>query len=97
MQHRAQVLLWMTLFLGLVAGVCWLFQGPLMQAFLSNVAFNGMILGVLLVGILVNYRQVLILGPEVRWIGAFRNAGGSAGPLPLPRTKSIGSLFSVSK
>ncbi|HKK23410.1 MAG TPA: hypothetical protein VJ947_06950 [Pseudohaliea sp.] len=92
MQHRAQVLLWMTLFLGLVAGVCWLFQGPLMQAFLSNVAFNGMILGVLLVGILVNYRQVLILGPEVRWIGAFRNAGGSAGPLPLPRTRLLGML-----
>jgi len=82
----------MTLFLGLVAGVCWLFQGPLMQAFLSNVAFNGMILGVLLVGILVNYRQVLILGPEVRWIGAFRNAGGSAGPLPLPRTRLLGML-----
>lgn len=92
MQHRAQVLLWMTLFLGLVAGVCWLFQGPLMQAFLSNIAFNGMILGVLLVGILVNYRQVLILGPEVRWIGAFRNAGGSAGPLPLPKTRLLGML-----
>ncbi len=92
MQHRAQVLLWMTLFLGLVAGVCWLFQGPLLQAFLSNIAFNGMILGVLLVGILVNYRQVLILGPEVRWIGAFRNAGGSAGPLPLPRTRLLGML-----
>lgn len=82
----------MTLFLGLVAGVCWLFQGPLLQAFLSNIAFNGMILGVLLVGILVNYRQVLILGPEVRWIGAFRNAGGSAGPLPLPRTRLLGML-----
>ena len=92
MQHRAQVLLWMTLFLAIVGGACWLLQEPLTRAFMSNSVFNGLILGVLLVGILVNYRQVLILGPEVRWIAAFRSSGGGAGPLPLPRTRLLGML-----
>ncbi|EKV31428.1 MotA/TolQ/ExbB proton channel family protein [Caenispirillum salinarum AK4] len=53
----------------IVAGL--LFQ-PLLDAFMANPALNGLILGVLLIGIGLNIRQVAMLGPEARWIDDFR-------------------------
>jgi hypothetical protein len=47
---------------------------PLSNAFMANPAFNGIILGVLVVGILINFRQVLILEPERKWIEKFRRS-----------------------
>lgn len=52
-----------------VAGVLWL---PLMNAFLANAALNGVILGVLAIGIGFMLRHVLRLAPEVNWIEAYR-------------------------
>ena len=46
---------------------------PLQQAFKANVFLNGIILGVLVLGIFYNLRQVLVLFPEVAWIELFRN------------------------
>ena len=45
---------------------------PLQQAFQANVYLNGIILGVLILGILYNFRQVMVLFPEVAWIELFR-------------------------
>jgi hypothetical protein len=42
------------------------------QMFLYNPLLNGLILGVLLVGIIYIFRRVLRLKPEIRWIEAFR-------------------------
>ena len=42
------------------------------QIFLYNPLLNGLILGVLLVGIIYIFRRVLGLKPEIRWIEAFR-------------------------
>ena len=62
----------MTFFLGAVfAGVGALYP-PLRDAFLANAPLNGLILGVLLLGIIYNFRQVLQLYPEVAWIEMFR-------------------------
>jgi hypothetical protein len=36
--------------------------------FLANAALNGLIIGILIIGILYCLRQVLVLWPEVRWI-----------------------------
>ena len=47
--------------------------GPLREAFLANAPLNGLILGVLLLGIIYNFRQVLLLYPEVAWIDRFRH------------------------
>ena len=44
----------------------------LQDAFLANVPLNGLILGVLLLGIVYNFRQVTMLNPEVAWIESFR-------------------------
>ncbi|MDJ0655158.1 MAG: flagellar motor protein MotA [Xanthomonadales bacterium] len=65
-------LFWMTLFLGVLGAVVFLVREPLLQAFQANTAFNALIVGVLAVGILINYRQVLALFGEIRWIHEFR-------------------------
>ncbi len=64
----------MALFLAIVAGGSGFLVQPLHSAFLSNPWLNGVILGVLLIGILYNFRSVVILYPEVRWIESFRRA-----------------------
>ena len=45
---------------------------PLQKAFMANPAINGLILGVLVVGIIYVFRQVLILRPEINWINSYR-------------------------
>lgn len=46
-------------------------------AFLANPGLNGLILGVLLIGILLVFNHVLGLRPEVRWFNSFRAAGSA--------------------
>src|SRR5918999_3448356 len=43
-------------------------------AFLANPGLNAVIIGVLLVGILLAFRQVIRLYPEVAWVNSFRVA-----------------------
>ncbi len=86
-----RVLIWMSVFLLGVAVACALLAGPLRSAFMANAVFNGLILGVLAIGILINFRQVLILGPEVSWIEAFRRADRENPPEP-PRSGLLGSM-----
>ena len=62
----------MVLFLALAVGVAALLFGPLLEAFRANPPLNGLILGVLLIGIIYCFRQVLQLAPEIRWIETFR-------------------------
>jgi hypothetical protein len=69
------MLVWMVLFLGAVGGVCALLFPPLRTAFDANQVFNGMILGVLAIGIVINFFQVVSLGPATAWIDDVRGAG----------------------
>jgi hypothetical protein len=55
---------------------------PLADAFMANPALNGLILGVLLLGIIYIFRQVALLIPEVAWIESFRNNQGHAYQTP---------------
>jgi hypothetical protein len=55
---------------------------PLADAFMANPALNGLILGVLLLGIIYIFRQVALLIPEVAWIESFRNDQGHADQTP---------------
>src|SRR5919107_5067833 len=43
-------------------------------AFLANPGLNGLIIGVLFIGILLGFRQVIRLFPEVSWVNGFRLA-----------------------
>ncbi len=77
MSNPRHSLFWMWIYLASVAGVCVLLFLPLRSAFLANWGFNSLILGVLLIGIGVNLRQVMVLSLEINWIKMFRT--GEAG------------------
>ncbi len=89
MLNRSGVLFWMLLFLAAVAAVVLLLARPLGAAFMANPIFNGTILAVLVIGILINIRQVLVLAPERRWIERFRTARGEQ---DMPPTRLFGSM-----
>jgi len=59
----------------LVAGtvVVTFLYSTLIEAFLANAPLNGLILGVLLVGIFLNVRQVIMLSPETQWLELFQD------------------------
>ncbi len=62
----------MILFLMAVAAVAGLLYDGLLAAFSHNLALNGLLLGVFLAGIILNFRQVLLLRPEVDWLESWR-------------------------
>ena len=65
----------MVLFLAAVLGAVFLLFLPLRDAFFANVVLNGVILGVLFIGIFHMFRLVFMLRPEVAWIESFRRDG----------------------
>ncbi|MEM9495100.1 MAG: hypothetical protein AAGA09_03780 [Pseudomonadota bacterium] len=46
----------------------------LLDAFNANQALNGLILGVLAIGVIYNLRQAGVISPAVRWVEAFRES-----------------------
>ncbi len=67
----------MILFLVLVGFVAAILYRQAHAAFISNPGLNGLIIGVLIIGILLAFSHVLMLRPEVRWFNSFRAAGGA--------------------
>ena len=67
--------LWRMLIFLIIAGFVVLILFPrIIVAFMANPGLNGLIVGVLTMGILLAIRQVLRLSPEVRWVNSFRLA-----------------------
>jgi hypothetical protein len=64
----------MLIFLVLGALLVIILHRQIWVAFLANPGLNGLIIGVLLIGILLSFRQVLRLFPEVAWVNGFRLA-----------------------
>src|SRR6266516_369261 len=64
----------MTVFLILGALLVVILYKQIWAAFLANPGLNALIICVLLVGILMAYRQVIRLCPEVAWVNGFRLA-----------------------
>jgi hypothetical protein len=65
---RMMIFLIITGFLGLIL------YNQAAIAFMSNPGLNGVILAVLAIGIVMIFRQVLRLFPEIRWVNTFRIA-----------------------
>jgi hypothetical protein len=85
MTHQQRYLIRMAIFLlAVVVSVVALF-GPLRNAFLTNAPLNGLILGVLLLGIIYNFRQVFTLRHEVAWLEHFRKSTSTPTEAPAPR------------
>lgn len=64
----------MLIFLTLVTFLVAILHKQLIASFLNNPGLNGLIVGVLALGILYAFRQVIRLYPEIRWVNAFRIA-----------------------
>lgn len=65
-------LLRMVVFLVIVAFLLMLLYRQLQTAFVANPGLNGLILAVGVIGIILSFRQVIRLFPEVRWVNSYR-------------------------
>ncbi|MBL4800990.1 MAG: MotA/TolQ/ExbB proton channel family protein [Emcibacter sp.] len=74
-----------TLFLIPVAILCVFLYPRLVGAFATNPGLNGLIGGVLLIGIIISIRQVTMLNPAVNWIEKFRKSESSEIPGDAPK------------
>jgi len=72
MTRPQRYLIRMILFILAVLGLVGFLYDPLETAFMANAPLNGLICGVLVLGIAYNFRQVLMLYPEADWIEDFR-------------------------
>lgn len=76
-------IIWMALFTAAVIAIAaWLIE-PLTAAFQANMAINGLILAVLVIGVLYTFAQALAIGPAARWLIRFRSSE-HPGSLPRP-------------
>jgi hypothetical protein len=70
-----QTFLWrMIVFLIIAAFVAAILYPQVHSAFMSNPGLNGLIIGVLVIGIAFVFRMVIRLFPEVHWVNSFRVA-----------------------
>ncbi|MFP3920442.1 MAG: flagellar motor protein MotA [Dichotomicrobium sp.] len=93
---RPQVFVWrMFLFIILAGCIAALLYQDIADAFMANPALNGLILGVLLLGILYALQQVLRLYPEIRWVNSFRISDpGLATERPPVMLAPMATMFS---
>jgi hypothetical protein len=64
----------MLVFLVLCGLIAFVLQHQILNAFMANPWLNGLIVGVLLIGILLSFHRVIRLFPEVSWVNGFRRA-----------------------
>lgn len=67
-------LLRMMVFVVLCGLVAFLLHKQIQTAFMANPGLNALIIGVLAVGVVLSFRQVLRLYPEIAWVNNFRLA-----------------------
>ncbi len=63
----------MGVFVVLAGLISFILIKPIQTAFMANPGLNGLIVGVLVLGILLAFRQVVRLFPEIRWINDWAN------------------------
>ncbi|MBA4209070.1 MAG: flagellar motor protein MotA [Parvibaculum sp.] len=85
LSHPRPYLTRMVLFVILVCFVATILYPQIERAFVANPGLNGLIIGVLFIGMLYAFRQVLWLAPEVRWVNDFRRADPGLALPPPPR------------
>ena len=82
-------LLSMLIFLAISGFIAAILYRQISAAFVTNPGLNGLIIGVLVVGILLAFGQVIRLFREIRWVNSFR-AGTLAGdPVLLAPMKAL--------
>ena len=64
----------MLVFVVLGGLVAFVLHSQVQVAFMANPSLNGLILAVLFIGIILSFRQVIRLYPEISWVNNFRLA-----------------------
>ena len=82
-------LLTMIIFLAIVAFIAAILTRQISHAFVTNPGLNGLIVGVLVVGIGLAFAQVVRLFREVRWINSFRAGTEATEPVLLAPMKAL--------
>ncbi|RWQ66055.1 MotA/TolQ/ExbB proton channel family protein [Mesorhizobium sp.] len=82
-------LLTMVIFLMIVAFIAAILTRQISSAFVTNPGLNGLIIGVLVVGILLAFVQVGRLFREVRWVNSFRAGSETTEPVLLAPMKAM--------
>jgi MotA/TolQ/ExbB proton channel family len=82
-------LLSMLVFLAIVGFIAAILYRQISQAFVTNPGLNGLIIGVLAVGILLAFIQVVRLFREVRWVNSFRVGTEATEPVLLAPMKAL--------
>lgn len=82
-------LLSMVIFLAIAAFIAAILTRQIQAAFATNPGLNGLILGVLIVGILLAFSQVTRLFREVRWVNSFRAGAVGVEPVLLAPMKGL--------
>ena len=88
-------LLSMLIFLAIAGFVAAILYRQISTAFATNPGLNGLILGVLAVGILLAFNQVIRLFREVRWVNSFRAGQDTRNPVLLAPMKALLSRSSA--
>jgi hypothetical protein len=88
-------LLSMLVFLAIVAFIAAILTRQITSAFSTNPGLNGLILGVLAIGILLAFLQVARLFREVRWVNSFRAGMEETEPVLLAPMKALLSRSSA--
>jgi hypothetical protein len=70
----------MLLFMAAVVALAWVLHHDLLRVFMNTPTLDGVILGVLVIGIFFVMRQVLSLWPEVSWLRRFQHREEGAPP-----------------
>ena len=79
----------MLVFLAIVAFIAAILTRQISSAFATNPGLNGLILGVLVVGILLSFLQTIRLFREVRWVNSFRAGSEVTEPVLLAPMKAL--------
>jgi hypothetical protein len=79
----------MLVFLAISGFVAAILYRQISTAFSTNPGLNGLILGVLLIGVLLVFAQVVRLFREVRWVNSFRLGNETTEPVLLAPMKAL--------
>jgi hypothetical protein len=79
----------MLIFLAIAGFVAAILYRQVSHAFNANPGLNGLIVGVLVVGILLAFAQVIRLFREVRWVNSFRAGTEAGNPVLLAPMKAL--------
>ena len=91
MTRPTRTLLRMTLFLAIIGGLVSPLVPGLLAAFDFNPVLNGLVLGVFAVGVVLNFRQVWLLAPEVQWLEAIHRQS----PTSIERLRLLAPLANM--